>query len=71
MKVTVNDEAVDVDERTTVGGLLERMGFRVRLAPLLEGGRRHWWSAGRPVEIADEFNSLLRDPEVRAAAASW
>ncbi|PRC47980.1 thiamine biosynthesis protein ThiS [Mycobacterium sp. ITM-2017-0098] len=27
MKVTVNDEAVDVDERTTVGGLLERMGF--------------------------------------------
>lgn len=27
MKVTVNDEAVDVDERTTVAGLLERMGF--------------------------------------------
>ncbi|TDO32221.1 S66 peptidase family protein [Paractinoplanes brasiliensis] len=50
-------------------GVLEGMGFRVRLAPLLEGGRRHWWSAGRPVEIAEEFNSLLRDPEVRAVVA--
>jgi sulfur carrier protein len=27
MKVTVNDEAVDVDERTTVAALLDRMGF--------------------------------------------
>ena len=27
MKVTVNDEAVDVDERTTVAVLLDRMGF--------------------------------------------
>jgi muramoyltetrapeptide carboxypeptidase len=50
-------------------GVLQRMGFRVRRAPLLEAGRRHWWSAARPVEIAAELNSLLRDPEVRAIIA--
>ncbi|MEV5608064.1 LD-carboxypeptidase [Streptomyces sp. NPDC052225] len=44
----------------------ERMGFRVRLAPLLGAGRTRWWSAARPDEIAAEFNALLRDPEVRA-----
>ena len=27
MKVTVNDEAVEVDERTTVAALLESLGF--------------------------------------------
>ncbi|VEG51440.1 thiamine biosynthesis protein ThiS [Mycolicibacterium aurum] len=27
MKVIVNDEAVDIDERTTVAALLDRMGF--------------------------------------------
>lgn len=27
MKVTVNDEAVDVDEQTTVAALLDRLGF--------------------------------------------
>ncbi|UXA18551.1 sulfur carrier protein ThiS [Mycobacterium sp. SMC-4] len=27
MKVTVNDETVDVDERTTIAALLERLGF--------------------------------------------
>jgi sulfur carrier protein len=27
MKVTVNDEAVDLDEQTTVAGLLERLGI--------------------------------------------
>jgi muramoyltetrapeptide carboxypeptidase len=48
---------------------LERMGFRVRLAPLLEVGRQRWWSAARPGEIAEEFNALLRDPEVRAIIA--
>ncbi|MFK0160388.1 LD-carboxypeptidase [Streptomyces sp. NPDC090493] len=48
---------------------LEQMGFRVRLAPLLEAGRHHWWSAARPDEIAKEFNGLLRDPEVRAIVA--
>jgi muramoyltetrapeptide carboxypeptidase len=46
------------------------MGFRVRRAPLLEVGRRHWWSAATPAEIAAELNGLLRDPEVRAIIAS-
>jgi len=27
MKVTVNDEAVELDEQTTVAGLLERLGI--------------------------------------------
>ena len=49
--------------------MLERMGFRVRRAPLLEAGRQHWWSAATPAEIAREFNALLRDPEVRAIIA--
>ncbi|MFJ9244797.1 LD-carboxypeptidase [Streptomyces sp. NPDC101776] len=49
--------------------VLERMGFRVRRAPLLEAGRHHWWSAAAPAEIAREFNALLRDPEVRAIIA--
>jgi muramoyltetrapeptide carboxypeptidase len=50
--------------------VLERMGFRVRRAPLLRAGRHHWWSAAPPAEIAAEFNGLLRDPEVRAIVAS-
>ncbi|MGX9885663.1 S66 peptidase family protein [Streptomyces sp. NPDC002276] len=49
--------------------VLERMGFRVRRAPLLRAGRQRWWSAARPAEIAEEFNGLLRDPEVRAIVA--
>ncbi|MEU1027196.1 LD-carboxypeptidase [Streptomyces mirabilis] len=48
---------------------LEGMGFRVRLAPLLEAGRHRWWSAARPDEIVEEFNGLPRDPEVRAIVA--
>ncbi|MFB6816807.1 LD-carboxypeptidase [Streptomyces sp. NPDC056347] len=56
----------DLDRAVAV---LERMGFRVRRAPLLEAGRHHWWSAGTPAEIAGEFNALLRDPEVRAIVA--
>ena len=49
--------------------VLERMGFRVRRAPLLRVGLQHWWSAAPPAEIAAEFNGLLRDPEVRAIVA--
>ncbi|HWO66025.1 MAG TPA: LD-carboxypeptidase [Umezawaea sp.] len=56
----------DLDQAVVV---LERMGFRVRRAPLLEAGRRRWWSAATPAEIAEEFNALLRDPEVRAIIA--
>ncbi|GLY99352.1 S66 peptidase family protein [Actinoplanes sp. NBRC 103695] len=55
-----------LDQAATV---LERMGFRVRRGPLLEAGRQHWWSAATPAEIAEEFNALLRDPEVRAIVA--
>jgi muramoyltetrapeptide carboxypeptidase len=55
-------------ERTVV--VLERMGFRVRRAPLLEVGRHRWWSAATPAEIAGELNGLLRDPEVRAIIAN-
>ncbi|MGW1513545.1 S66 peptidase family protein [Streptomyces sp. NPDC002394] len=50
--------------------VFQRMGFRVRRAPLLEAGRHHWWSAATPAEIAGELNALLRDPEVRAIVAS-
>lgn len=27
MRILINDEAVDVEERTTIAGLLERLGF--------------------------------------------
>jgi len=50
--------------------MFERMGFRVRRAPLLRAGRQRWWSAATPAEIAAELNGLLRDPEVRAIIAS-
>ncbi|MGW4941872.1 S66 peptidase family protein [Actinoplanes sp. NPDC004185] len=50
--------------------MLERMGFRVRRAPLLQAGRHRWWSAAAPAEIAAELNALLRDPEVRAIIAN-
>ncbi|WP_205706657.1 LD-carboxypeptidase [Kineococcus vitellinus] len=49
--------------------VLERMGFRVRRAPLLQVGLQHWWSAATPARIAKELNGLLRDPEVRAIIA--
>ncbi len=55
-------------EQTVV--MFERMGLRVRRAPLLETGRHRWWSAAAPAEIAAELNGLLRDPEVRAIIAS-
>lgn len=55
-------------EHTVV--MFERMGFRVRRAPLLEAGRHRWWSVARPAEIAAELNGLLRDPEVRAIVAA-
>jgi muramoyltetrapeptide carboxypeptidase len=57
----------NVEQATVV---LERMGFRVRRAPLLQVGRHHWWSVAKPAEIAAELNGLLRDPEVRAIIAA-
>ncbi|MBU2665339.1 LD-carboxypeptidase [Actinoplanes bogorensis] len=56
----------DLDRAVAV---IEGMGFRVRRAPLLEPGRRRWWSAAKPSEIAAELNGLLRDSEVRAIVA--
>jgi len=56
----------DLDQAVVV---LERMGFRVRRAPLLQAGRHRWWSAATPAEIAEELNTLLRDSEVRAIIA--
>jgi Uncharacterized proteins, homologs of microcin C7 resistance protein MccF len=48
---------------------IEQMGFQVHVSPLVESDRHWWWSAARPQEIADEFNRLLRDPEIRAIFA--
>lgn len=48
---------------------IERLGFTVHVSPLVELGRHWWWSASGPQEIADEFNRLLRDPEIRAIFA--
>ena len=48
---------------------IERMGFAVRVSPLVDRDRRWWWAAATPREVAEEFNRLLRDPEVRAIFA--
>ena len=48
---------------------IEQMGFAVRASPLVDVDRRWWWSAAPPREIAEEFNGLLRDPQVRAIFA--
>jgi muramoyltetrapeptide carboxypeptidase len=45
---------------------LERMGFVVRVSPLVDPDRSWWWSAAPPAEVAEELNRHLRDPEVRA-----
>jgi len=45
---------------------IEQMGFEVRVSPLVDLDRRWWWAAASPAEVAEEFNRLLRDPEVRA-----
>jgi muramoyltetrapeptide carboxypeptidase len=45
---------------------IEQMGFAVRVSPLVDLDQRWWWAAARPREVAEEFNGLLRDPEVRA-----
>jgi muramoyltetrapeptide carboxypeptidase len=47
-------------------GVIESLGFGVRLAPLVDLERVWWWAAARPREVAEDFNALVRDPEVRA-----
>ena len=49
--------------------ILEEMGFRVRVSSLVATDRHHWWAAASPQEVADELNSLLRDPQVRGIVA--
>ena len=49
--------------------IIERMGFRVRVSPLVAADRSRWWASATPQDIANELNSLLRDPEVRAIVA--
>jgi muramoyltetrapeptide carboxypeptidase len=46
-----------------------QMGFEVRVSPLVDLDRRWWWAAASPPVVAEEFNRLLRDPEVRAIFA--
>jgi muramoyltetrapeptide carboxypeptidase len=48
---------------------IEQMGFSVRVSPLVDLDRRWWWAAASPPEVAEEFNRLLRDREVRAIFA--
>ncbi|MFB7472046.1 LD-carboxypeptidase [Kitasatospora sp. NPDC056184] len=60
-------DAVPLLERGVA--MLTAMGFRVRRTPLAEPGRRRWWAAAGPEAQAEEFNRLLRDPEVRAIVA--
>jgi len=48
---------------------IEHMGFEVRVSPLVDPDRRWWWAAASPPEVAEEFNRLLRDAEVRAIFA--
>ncbi|WP_328303102.1 LD-carboxypeptidase [Streptomyces sp. NBC_00435] len=49
--------------------VLERMGFRVRVSPMIDPARNRWWASGTPQEQAAELNALLRDPQVRAVVA--
>ncbi|MFF1307027.1 LD-carboxypeptidase [Streptomyces sp. NPDC058307] len=49
--------------------ILERMGFRVRVSPMVNPAQNRWWASGTPAEQAAELNGLLRDPKVRAIVA--
>ena len=53
MKVTVNDEAVEVDERTTVAALLVRLGFPEHKIMRLTGHKESQ-SFNRYVRITNE-----------------
>ena len=48
---------------------IERLGFEVRLSPLVDLDRSWWWAAAPPIETAEELNRHLRDPQVRAIFA--
>jgi muramoyltetrapeptide carboxypeptidase len=48
---------------------IEQMGFVGSVSPLVDLDRRWWWAAAEPRDVAEEFNRLLRDPQVRAIFA--
>jgi muramoyltetrapeptide carboxypeptidase len=48
---------------------IEQMGFAVRVSPMVDLERRWWWAAAPPWEVAEDFNGLLRDPQVRAISS--
>jgi sulfur carrier protein len=58
VKITVNDEAVEVDEKTSVAGLLDTLGFPDKgIAVAVDWSvlpRSEWWrslSEGAKVEV--------------------
>src|SRR4029077_18072419 len=70
--VAALSSGLEPDDVTPLGRgveAVEQMGFNVLVSPLVDLDRRWWWAAGRPREIADDFNRLLRDPQVRAIFA--
>lgn len=46
--------------------VIESLGFKTRLSPLVESGGHHLWNAAAPEVQAAELNALLADPQVRA-----
>src|SRR5215210_6340012 len=44
---------------------IEQIGFAVHVSPLVDLDRGWWWGAAPPREVAEEFNGLLRDPQIR------
>jgi muramoyltetrapeptide carboxypeptidase len=67
--VVATSGGLEKDEAPLLGRgveAIERMGFVVRVSPLVDLDRSWWWSAAPPAEVAAELNRHLRDPEVRA-----
>ena len=62
-------EAEEFDQYEHGLRAIEQLGFSVRVSPLIELDRHWWWSAATPQQIAEEFNTALRDPEVRGIFA--
>lgn len=49
--------------------VLQDLGFRARVTPLVASADQHFWRAAPPEVQAAELNGLLADPEVRAIIA--
>jgi muramoyltetrapeptide carboxypeptidase len=63
----LDDEEAPLFERGVE--VIRKMGFAVRVSPLVDLSRRWWWAAAPPREVAEELNGLLRDPLIRAIFA--